>query len=298
VATGLLGDSIAANLFILGYAYQKGLIPVSATALEKAIEINAVAIEMNKQAFVWGRRAARDWQAVQALAAGEQPVQDVTQTLDQLINARSDDLIAYQSKAYAQRYRRLLEQVRTIERQKMPGRTELSEAVARYFYKLMAYKDEYEVARLYSDGRFEKRLKESFEDGYQLKLHLAPPLFSKKDPETGLPVKSAYGPWILSSMKLLAGLRRLRGTALDIFGYSAERRLERQLIADYETTLDELLTELTPDNYELAVAIAALPEKIRGYGYVKERHLQQAQAERTELLAAFRNPQQRLKGAA
>jgi indolepyruvate ferredoxin oxidoreductase len=162
----------------------------------------------------------------------------------------------------------------------------------------MAYKDEYEVARLHSDGCFEQRLQESFEDGYQLKFHLAPPLFSKKDRDTGLPVKSAYGAWILTAMKLLAGLRRLRGTPLDIFGYTAERRLERQLISTYETTLQQLLAELTPDNHALALAIAALPEKIRGYGYVKERHLKQTQAEQAELLAAFRAPQQQLKGAA
>ena len=298
IATRLLGDSIASNLFMLGYAYQKGLIPVSATAIEKAIELNAVAIEMNKQAFVWGRRAVRDWKAVSELSASEPGTTVLEQTLDELIESRSKDLTQYQSAAYAKRYRKLVEQVRVSETEKMPGHSELSEAVARYFYKLMAYKDEYEVARLYTDGRFEKLLNERFEGEYELKFHLAPPLFARKDKETGLPAKQAYGAWVLKAMKILASLRKLRGTPLDIFGRTAERRQERQFIADYETVLPELLSNLSPGNHALAVNIASIPEKIRGYGHVKERHIEEAKAEQEQLLSAFRNPVSVLKGAA
>lgn len=298
LATRLLGDSIASNLFILGYAYQKGLIPVSAVAIEKAIELNAVAVEMNRQAFLWGRRAARDWEAVAELGSADSTATALTQTLDELIEARSKDLIDYQSAAYAKRYRRLVEQVRKVETETTPGHEQLSVAVARYFYKLMAYKDEYEVARLYSDGRFEKLISERFEGKYELKFHLAPPLFSGKDPETGVPAKKAYGAWMLTAMKVLARLRKLRGTPLDMFGYTAERRQERQLIINYETTVEELLKGLNRDNHALAVDIASIPEKIRGYGHIKERHIEQALAEQQPLLAAFRNPAGALRGVA
>ena len=176
----------------------------------------------------------------------------------------------------------------------MPGQTALSEAVARNLFKLMAYKDEYEVARLYSDGAFRKQVAATFEaeagDGKPLRyeFHLAPPLLARRDPNTGLPRKMSFGPWMMGAFSVLAKLKGLRGTAFDIFGYTEERRTERRLIADYEALLNELLTRLAPENHALCVALAALPEKIRGFGHVKERHLKAAKAEEAMLLAQLR----------
>ncbi|MFQ5830633.1 MAG: indolepyruvate ferredoxin oxidoreductase family protein [Candidatus Methylomirabilia bacterium] len=288
MATRLLGDSIATNLFMLGYAYQKGLVPVAAAGIERAIELNGVAVEMNQQAFLWGRRAGRDWEAASALAAWGGPPQSRLQTLDELIAHRLEELTAYQDAAYAERYRRLVERVQTAETGKTPGQTGLGDAVARCLYKLMAQKDEYEVARLYTDGRFERLLRERFEGDYALKFHLAPPLFAFKDPETGFRQKRTYGAWMLTAMRVLARLKGLRGTPLDIFGYHPERRLERQLLADYEAVVSELVEGLNAENHDLAVGIASIPEKIRGYGHVKERHIAAAKAEEASLLAAWR----------
>jgi indolepyruvate ferredoxin oxidoreductase len=288
MATQLLGDAIATNLFMLGYAYQKGLIPVSAIAIERAIELNGVAVEMNQQAFLWGRRAAHDREAVQALIASDNPPQSEPQTLDELIAHRYTDLTAYQNAAYAARYRRIVERVRAAEAEKTPGQTALTEAVARYLYKLMAYKDEYEVARLYTDGHFERLLRERFEGDYRLVFHLSPPLLARRDAETGWRKKHTYGAWMLTAMRLLARLKRLRGTPLDIFGYHPERRLERQLIADYEAVIAELVEGLSVDNHDLAVRIASLPEQIRGYSHIKKQHLAAVKAEEDSLLAAWR----------
>ena len=170
------------------------------------------------------------------------------------------------------------------------GQSGLAEVVARYYFKLLAYKDEYEVARLYTDGEFQRRVRDQFEGDYKLKFHMAPPLFAKRDPETGELEKQEFGPWMLTAFRVLAGLKFLRGTALDIFGYAAERKQERQLIADYENTIDELLSGLTSQNHELAVAIASIPEHIRGYGHVKEQHFEKAKQEEAALLRAYRDP--------
>jgi indolepyruvate ferredoxin oxidoreductase len=293
LASGLLGDAIAANLFMVGYAYQRGLLPVSTAAIERAIELNRVAAEMNRQAFRWGRRAALDPAAVEARAAprAEQPDhRRPSADLAEVIERRVAFLTDYQDAVYATRYRTLVERVRQVEAGRVHGQTRLSEAVARYYFKLLAYKDEYEVARLYSDGRFQAQLKRQFAGEPALKVYLAPPLFAERDPDTGHLKKRAYGPWVLTAFKHLARLRRLRGTWLDPFGRAEERRTERQLIADYETVLEELLQGLSPDNHELAVAIAQIPEQIRGYGHVKMRHLAAAKAREAELLAAFRQP--------
>ncbi|MGH6954123.1 MAG: DUF6537 domain-containing protein, partial [Alphaproteobacteria bacterium] len=299
IATGLMGDSIATNLFVLGYAYQKGLIPVSGEAIERAVELNAVAVEMNKQTFAWGRRAALDADAVENLArppavARQRPL---SRTLDELVARRNEELTAYQGVAYARRYEALVRRAEHAERERAKGMTGLALAVARYYYKLLAYKDEYEVARLYSDGRYMEQLKEQFEGDYKLRFHLAPPLFAPRDPETGQLTKRGYGAWMFTAFKALARLRVLRGTPLDPFGYSTERRRERALIRDYESAIEELIRALSHDNHALAVEIASVPERIRGYGHVKDRHLVEAERCKSELLAAFRTPKQEAAAA-
>jgi indolepyruvate ferredoxin oxidoreductase len=293
IATTLMGDSIATNLFMLGYAYQKGLVPVSAAALERAIELNATAIESNKQAFLWGRRAAHDRRAVETAVAAANPPppsHQLATTLDEMVARRVEFLTGYQSAAYAGRYKALVERIISAEQERAPGLHGLAEAVARCYFKLLAYKDEYEVARLYADGSFKKQISAQFEGNYRLEFNLAPPLWAVKDPASGHLTKRRYGPWMLTAFRLLAKLKGLRGSALDVFGYAGERKLERQLIADYERTIGDLLAGLKHDNHGLAIEIASIPEQIRGYGHVKEAHLARAKARETELLAAWRAP--------
>ncbi|MDH2198274.1 indolepyruvate ferredoxin oxidoreductase family protein [Ectopseudomonas oleovorans] len=282
LATRLLGDSIATNLFMLGYAYQKGLVPVSAEAINKAIELNGVAIELNQQAFLWGRRAAHDLAAVEKLAAPKVVEAPHCSTLEEIISDRVQRLTAYQNAAYAERYRELVERVRKVD---TDAQQRLSKAVARYYFKLLAYKDEYEVARLYSDATFRKQLEAQFEGDYQLQFHLAPSWLSKPDAATGQPRKRSFGPWMLKAFGVLARFKFLRGSALDPFGHSAERRLERELIEEYEANVAYLLAELKADNYRTAVALAEIPEQIRGYGHVKEAALAKAREQATQLKA-------------
>jgi indolepyruvate ferredoxin oxidoreductase len=206
-------------------------------------------------------------------------------------------LADYQDAAYAARYRALVDRAREVEAARVRGRTDFSEAVARYHFKLLAYKDEYEVARLYTSGDFLAQLRRQFEGQPKLQIHLAPPILAARDPQTGHLRKRAYGPWMLRAMKHLARLRRLRGTPFDPFGYSAERRLERRLIAEYEGVIEEALAALGPENYDVAVELARLPEQIRGFGHVKERHLRVAKQREGELLAALRAPAARLSAA-
>lgn len=296
IATALLGDSIAANLFSLGFACQMGLIPISAAAIEEAIRINGAAVEMNVKAFEWGRRTAHDASAVEAiLGAAEKEI--APETLDQMIARRVSFLTDYQNAAYADTYRLFVGKVRTREAAVNRSSTTLTEAVARYLFKLMAYKDEYEVARLYTDGGFAAALGRRFRGG-RLKFHLSPPILAKRDPMSGEPRKMSFGPWMMSAFRLLAKLKVLRGTALDMFGRSEERRRERALIDEYRATIEEILVGLSPANLGLAAEIAAIPESIRGYGHVKMRHLKQAEARETELLARWRSgdiePQTRL----
>ncbi len=299
LATALLGDSIATNLFMLGYAWQKGFVPLSGEAIVGAIELNAVAVEANKAAFLWGRRAAHDLAAVEKAVAPREAPQShhLSQSLDELIARRAAFLTDYQNAAYAERYKALVEKARQAEADRAPGFSGLAEAVARYYFKLMAVKDEYEVARLYSGPEFAQSLHEQFAGSYKLSVHLAPPLFAARDPETGHLQKKEFGPWILSALSLLAKLKGLRGTAFDIFGHSAERKMERQLIADYETLMGEILAKLNADNHALAVELASIPEKIRGFGHVKEGHLKAAKACEADLLTAFRDPALRQSAA-
>jgi len=291
IATALLGNSIGANIFLVGYAYQIGALPLSAAAIEQAIELNGEAAAMNQAAFRWGRRAAVDLQQVEALARPEaiEETRRLSQSLPETIERRVAFLSEYQDRAYAERYRKLVGRTQAAEAEKTPGKTGLAEAVARYLFKLMAYKDEYEVARLYTDGAFLKQVANEVDgENLRLEFHLAPPLLSRRDPETGKPKKMAFGPWMLSAFRLLAKLKFLRGTPFDPFGRTIERRTERALVRDYETMLDELLAKLSPQNHHLAVALALIPEKIRGFGHVKAWHLQSAKAEAAVLLEQFR----------
>jgi len=292
IATTLLGDSIATNLFMVGYALQKGLIPVSLEAVERAIELNGVAVDFNKQALLWGRRTAHDPEAVERIARPEQQaVETPARTLDETVARRREFLTGYQDDAYAARYEALVRRVQDAERERTPARHGLAEAVARYYFKLLAYKDEYEVARLHTESGFLERIERMFEGDYRVELHLAPPLLARRDPETGHLRKRSFGPWVLDVFGLLAKLRRFRGTRFDVFGRSPERRTERRLIVDYEHTVEEILAALDQDNHEAAVGLASVPERIRGYGHVKERHLEEAKAREAELLEAFRHPE-------
>ncbi len=346
IATALIGDAIAANLFILGYAWQQGLVPISFEALMRAIELNGAAIEMNKTAFAWGRLAVVDLAAVVEAAGivGNAPTRSeatahalpmlgataneaaesglmpqaadlrdedalrhvpasgdavgvfaplddarLSRSLDEVIARRVAFLTSYQGAGYARRYSDFVAKVRAAETAKAPGSSDLSEAVARYFFKLMAYKDEYEVARLYTSGDFRKQLEAQFEGDYKLKFHLAPPLLAKKNAQGQL-VKKEYGPWVFTAFRVLVRFKGLRGTPLDVFGYTAERRGERALIGEYQKTVSALLDKLDAGNVDLAAEIASVPEHIRGFGHVKEAHLHKARAQLDRLLKEWDNP--------
>ncbi|HXP12626.1 MAG TPA: indolepyruvate ferredoxin oxidoreductase family protein, partial [Stellaceae bacterium] len=291
LATELLGDSMAANLFLLGYAFQKGLIPLSLDAIERVIELNGVSIEMNKHALSWGRLAAHDYARVAALVHpvdhAEEPK---SRGLNDLVEHRARFLALYQNKAYARSYREFVAEIERASQARLGRPSDLVVAVARNLFKLMAYKDEYEVARLYANGEFMKNLRHQFAGKFRLEFSLAPPLFAKRDPATGHLLKRTYGPWMFQAFRLLARLKFLRGTALDPFGRSAERRAERLLIAQYRDTVRALVPALAPANLAAAIEIASLPARIRGYGHVKEQAMAAARLRQDELLEAFRRP--------
>jgi len=284
LATALMGDSIAANLFMLGYAWQKGLVPLSEAALLRAIELNGVAVASNQRSFLWGRRAAVDLKRVEHIATpAHAVVVQMPQGLDALVRKRAEFLTGYQDAAYAAEYEALVARVREAERAAGLG-NKLTTAVAGSLFKLMAYKDEYEVARLYTDGRFVAQLKSQFEGAFSLKFNLAPPLFAKKDAKGHL-VKAEFGSWMWSAFKLLAKLKGLRGGMFDVFGYSAERRMERALIGEYRGLVEGLLPSLDAASHATAVELASLPEQIRGFGHVKEKAVAEYRARQAELLA-------------
>jgi indolepyruvate ferredoxin oxidoreductase len=292
-ALALFGNTVGANIFLVGYAHQLGAIPLSPASIEEAIELNGEAVEMNKAAFRWGRRAAVD---PDALAAAIKPppesmsdARTLSQSFDEVVARRMAYLTAYQDEPYAARYRTWVDRVKAAEAERAPGKTALADAVARHLFKLMAYKDEYEVARLYSDGSFRRQVRSEIAgESLRFFVHLAPPLLARIDSATGEPKKLTFGPWIFAVFKLLAKFKRLRGTAFDPFGYSRERRTERALIGDYERMLTEVLAKLDAGNHHIAVGLAAVPEKIRGFGHVKMRHLQSAKAEEAALMEQFR----------
>jgi indolepyruvate ferredoxin oxidoreductase len=289
----LLGDSIATNMMMMGYAYQKGLLPLSAKSIEQAIEINGVGIKMNTQAFQLGRLAAADPARLAAMIKG----QDATvapktldeMSLDEIIAHRSALLTVYQDERLAARYRNMVTQVRNAADKGGFG-DELPRAVAINYAKLLAYKDEYEVARLYTDGRFEKQIRDQFDGDFKISFNLAPPMLAGGTDALGRPRKRAFGAWMMPVFRLLAGMRGLRGTAFDIFGHSADRRLERDLIAGYEKDVAHVLTVLSPLTLDTAIELLSLPDCIRGYGPVKEKSVQDAKARYAQLAADLVNP--------
>ncbi len=288
LATALLGNSIATNMFMLGFAYQLGLIPVHQESLFEAIELNAVSIDMNKKSFLWGRLAAQDEKIIHDNIELDEDkaiydYRNKKKTLEDVISYRVDFLTQYQNKAYADRYLAFVNKVKAAE-SKITEDLSLTKAVAQYLFKLMAYKDEYEVARLYTETSFMDQIKATFQDGEKLKFHLAPPLLAKKDKVTGELQKQEFGSWIFPVFKGMAKLKVLRGTPLDIFGYTQERQMERRLINEYRSTLENLLPRLNANNHAHITEIASLPEEIRGFGHVKEESVKRADKKKEMLL--------------
>ena len=316
LAEGLFADSMATNMFMVGAAFQAGALPISAASIEKAVQQAGVGVDMSLLAFKWGRMAVVDLDFVHAeirkydakaptlpelTPEARQIVDSVNASgeLKRLLEIRVSDLIGYQDAAYARRYAARVKSVMEAEKRVAPESSALAEAAARYVYKLMAYKDEYEVARLHSDPTFLAELEAQFPHGYTVEYNLAPPLLTKRDPETGEPIKQKYGPWVLKAFRHLARLKHLRGGKWDVFGKTEERRMERQAIEDYDRLLDALCAKLSRNNLSIAVKLASIPDSIRGYGHVKERHVALAKAEQAKLLADFNDPQAlRGRGAA
>jgi len=293
LAEALFGDSIAANMMLLGAAWQRGLVPISADAIDQAIALNGVAIALNRHAFAIGRLLSVNPKRVVAAATAQRPTlarRHLSESLDGMIERRAVHLWNYQDKRLAQRYTAAIERVREAEAHALPGSTSLTEAVARNLHRVLANKDEYEVARLYTDGTFAASLAKAFEDGGRVSLHLAPPLLSRADPVTGRPAKRMFGSWIMPLLRGLAAIKGLRGTTFDPFGWSGERRRERKLIDDYEADLATILSSLSPDNHGLCVALALVPDGIKGFGPVKMKAMDEAAERRAEILAALNRP--------
>jgi indolepyruvate ferredoxin oxidoreductase len=287
LATALMGDAIAANMFMVGFAWQQGGVPLSRAAIRQAIELNGVAVEFNLAAFEWGRRAAHDPAAVEQVAGIGADARPPVQDLDAVIERRVAFLSDYQDKAYGARYRRQIGRIADLEARMAPGKSGLAMQVAHSLFKLMAIKDEFEVARLYTDGSFRKQMEGTFESWDKIEFHLAPPLLAKKHARTGHLKKQTFGPWMMGAFRLLASMRGLRGSWFDPFSRLAERKWERQLLADYDDLLDTICGKLDGANHETAIRLAGYPDKIRGYGHVREREGKKALGERDNLLTAF-----------
>jgi indolepyruvate ferredoxin oxidoreductase len=273
---------------MLGFAFQKGAIPLSLEALMRAIEINGAAVEMNKQAFTWGRLAAHDISRVRSVTQFKARAASPVRTLDEIINLRAKFLTDYQDQTYADRYLAAVDKVRKAETAAAPSSSELTEAVAKNLFKLMAYKDEYEVARLYTDGSFAKKLSEKFDGDFSLKFHLAPPIFARRD-SAGRLQKKEFGGWMIHAFRLLARLKGLRGTPYDPFGRTAERKAERKLIADYLAMIEQRMAAPKAEQISLLSRLARIPETIRGYGHIKDENIAKAQAEKARLEAELDN---------
>ncbi|MGK8209383.1 indolepyruvate ferredoxin oxidoreductase family protein [Burkholderia cenocepacia] len=292
-ARDLFGDSLAGNVFMLGYAYQRGLIPVGAEAIHAAIELNGAAVSSNQAAFLWGRRIALFPDAPRKAAGVALPAREslrLSATVDEMIERRVAFLTAYQDAAYAQRYRARVDQVREWERRVSPRQDAVTRAVANAYFRLLAYKDEYEVARLHAAPEFVERLKQQFEGDFRIAFNLAPPLLAGRDERTGEPRKKEYGAWVLPTFRLLAKLKFLRGTPFDPFGHTAERRMERDLIVRYEQTIDEIVRCGNAHNLSAVLRAASIAEKIRGYGHVKARNLRSVDAEWQAAVAQLARP--------
>ncbi|MBA3032898.1 MAG: indolepyruvate ferredoxin oxidoreductase family protein [Gammaproteobacteria bacterium] len=285
LAMRLLGHTVYANLLLLGFAWQRGLLPVSEAALTRAIELNGTAVEMNLRAFLWGRHIAHDPACIRDFTAPH--AVPPAPTFADLVDDRARRLTEYQDAALATHYRALVERVGSATAKVGGGDTALAETVARNYFKLLAIKDEYEVARLYAETDFLARVAEQFEGDYRLRFHLAPPLLARPDPSTGHIAKLSFGPWMMTAFKWLARARRWRGTRWDLFGRSAERRQERQLIADYEDDIRLILERLDANTLPAASALANWPEEIRGFGPVKAKNIQRAQPRRESLRACL-----------
>ena len=273
IARRLAGDAIGANAFLLGFAFQKGLVPLTEASLMRAIELNGAAVALNKAAFAWGRVAVADPARVEAAMAGDDRATAREKTLDEAIDYRADYLTLYQNRAYANHYLASVRSVRAAEEAASSGSTILTGAVARSLFKLMAYKDEYEVARLHSDAGFAREIAETFEGDYRVNYNLAPPLFARRDPATGLPRKREFGPWMGKALAALARFKFLRGTALDPFGHTEHRERERRLLEDFETAMLESCRSLTADDLPELARRAALPQDVRGYGPIKDKSM-------------------------
>jgi len=294
LASALMGDAVATNVFVLGFAWQKGWIPLEEASLMRAIELNGAAVAMNKAAFAWGRQAAVDVAPVRSAAGLDKAGAVVmmparTPSLEGLIADRTQRLTAYQNAAYAQRFEVFVREIAALEKERT-GADRLAREVGVSLYKLMAYKDEYEVARLYVDTGFFDRIESQFEGEFKLRFHLAPPLFSRRDAHGHL-VKKPYGPWIATAYRWLAKAKRLRGTPLDIFGYTQERRSERAAPAEFEALMRRVTRDLTTERLNTALALARLPQSVRGYGHVKEHNAAAARVRQQQLLADLAAPQ-------
>lgn len=286
ITRSLMGDEMPTNVFMLGYAWQQGLIPIGLEALQEVIRLNGIAVEMNKQAFAYGRLAAHDLGKLEALIKDlpsyEAPKQ-VAQTLNERIETRAEYLLNYQNEAYAQRYFDFMARVSELDNILQVGE-DLSEAAALGYHKVLAYKDEYEVARLYTDGAFLKKLKKQFSGNYKIEFHMAPPIFERIDEATGRPKKKAYGPWMMRALSVLAKLKFLRGTRLDVFRYHEDRKEERKLIEEYEYFLDVIEQNINADNYKLCVELLSSVMDIKGFGPVKAEGIKKARALQTLLV--------------
>lgn len=292
-ALNIFGDTIAGNMFMLGYAYQRGLIPISSEAIDAAIELNGAGVKMNREAFLWGRRAALSPSSAERALVAAKPMREslqISSSLDELIERKVMFLSEYQNAAYGKRYRALVNRVREWERTVTPRQDAATRAVANGYFKVLAYKDEYEVARLHSSPEFVESLKQQFEGDFRIAFNLAPPGLTGRDELTGEPRKKEFGAWILPVFRMLSKLKVLRGTPLDVFGYTAERRMERGLITRYEQTVDEIIRHGTARNYQAVVRAASMVEKIRGYGHVKERNFKSVDAEWTNAVAQLSKP--------
>ena len=292
IASNLLGNSIGGNLFLLGYAYQRGLVPLKEKSISRAIEMNNVAVQFNHLAFLWGRHAANNPEAVQSRAGLTETDNRTLVEIDDIIEWRYQYLVDYQDRMYADRYLNLVNRAKQWARGVSPtGHHSLIEAIAKNYFKLLAYKDEYEIARLFTSGNFIESIKEQFEGNIKFTFHMAPPLISKSDPLTGHLIKRKFPGITLKVFSILSRLKFLRGGALDVFGRTAERKLERRLILEYEEDVNLILDALTERNIHIAAEIAGLPEMIKGYGHIKNRNIEKFRDSRNALVKKFRAPE-------
>ncbi len=300
LATALMGDAIATNMFMLGFAWQNGGLPLSQRSIQKAITMNGVAVEMNLAAFEWGRLVAHDISALPASEKGRAEVLDhrrLSAGIDEVIARRVQWLSDYQSKSYAKKFSTAIDRVRKVEAEIVDDDDSLTSAIARNLYKLMAIKDEYEVGRLFNNGAFAQQMNSQFESWDRLEFHMAPPIWAKRN-EKGQLVKKAYGPWMMKASGLLSRMKFLRGSILDPFSYFKERKMEHRLLADYKATIEVIVENLSAENYQAAIALASYPQKIRGFGHVKEAAVEKADHERRELSASFLNQGSKMLAAA